>query len=264
MNTVYKVMIAEDIGIVLENIVDIVRKSPLANVIEICATASDGASAHSMITRFNPDIVITDIHMPLMDGLQLLESLRLKKCRAIFIILTGHAQFEYAKKAVSLGVSEFLLKPLQEEELHAALAKAVSELSGGMGITTAHEPVDIGLNQTKSQNDGIPADDITSLEGIKRFIDNYCSSDLSLDTMATKFNMSPKYLSRAFKEKYGVNFVEYITDVRIDKSKDMLSKTDTSINEISQMLGFHSNFYFYKVFKKRTGIPPGTWRLHAK
>lgn len=260
----YKVFIAEDIGIVLENIVDLVRKSPLANDIEICATASDGVSAHSMITRFSPDIVITDIHMPLMDGLQLLESLRTEKCRAKFIILTGHAQFQYAKKAVSLGVSEFLLKPLQEEELHAALAKAVSELSGGSRNTVAHEPVDAAHSQTKSQYASIPADNFIGLEGIRKLIDNDCSSDLSLDTIATKFNMSPKYLSRAFKEKYGVNFVEYITDVRIDKSKDLLSKTDTGINEISQMLGFHSNFYFYKVFKKKTGMAPGAWRLCSK
>ncbi len=89
---------------------------------EIVGTADNGLSALEQLPDASPDIVITDIHMPDMDGLTLIEKLKEAGCSALPVIISGYQEFDYAKQAVRLGVADYLLKPVNPEELKSCLA----------------------------------------------------------------------------------------------------------------------------------------------
>ena len=97
--------------------------------LELAGYAENGQAAYDMIMEKCPDIVITDITMPIIDGLELIEKVQKQQVNPKFIIVSGYAQFEFAKKAVRLGVKDYLLKPINSGELNRSLAKLVQELS---------------------------------------------------------------------------------------------------------------------------------------
>lgn len=93
--------------------------------LELAGTANDGAKGLQLIKEVNPDIVITDIRMPSMDGLELIEKAKDFNPNLQFIIISGYRQFDYAKKAIKFGVSDYLLKPLNQNELTESLKKMI-------------------------------------------------------------------------------------------------------------------------------------------
>ncbi len=110
-----KVFLVEDEFVVREGIKNNIDWA--SNGYEFCGEASDGELAFPMIQKTKPDIVITDIRMPFMDGLELSKLIKKELPQIEIIILTGHGEFEYAKEAIKLGIAEYLLKPINGEEL---------------------------------------------------------------------------------------------------------------------------------------------------
>lgn len=90
--------------------------------------AEDGELAYNMVAEHHPDVLLTDIRMPFMDGLELAERVRREFPNTKIIILTGHDEFQYAKKAIQLGVTDYIVKPIKPDELSALLKKAADEL----------------------------------------------------------------------------------------------------------------------------------------
>ena len=95
---------------------------------ELCGVAHDGVEAFEMVQSLKPDVVISDIRMSGMDGIGLLEKIRNTGLQCAFILVSGYRQFEYAQKAIQLGVTDYLVKPIKKKELNAAIRKGLSEL----------------------------------------------------------------------------------------------------------------------------------------
>ena len=127
----YKVFFVEDEIVTREGIRDHVDWQ--AHGFEFCGEASDGELALPLLQTVKPDVLITDIRMPFMDGLQLSQIVRDRLPATKIIILSGHDEFEYAQKAIKLGVSEYLLKPVSVQDLHNVLRKVASELEQERG-----------------------------------------------------------------------------------------------------------------------------------
>ena len=127
----YKVFFVEDEIVTREGIRDNVDWK--AHGFEFCGEASDGELALPLLQTVKPDVLITDIRMPFMDGLQLSQIVRDRMPTTKIIILSGHDEFEYAQKAIKLGVSEYLLKPVSVQDLHNVLRKVASELEQERG-----------------------------------------------------------------------------------------------------------------------------------
>jgi two-component system response regulator YesN len=127
----YKVFLVEDEVVTREGMRDNVGWQ--AHGFEFCGEAPDGEMALPLLQAVKPDLLITDIRMPFMDGLQLSRIVRDRMPGVKIIILSGHDEFEYAQKAISLGVSEYLLKPISVQDLHAVLRKVAAELDRESG-----------------------------------------------------------------------------------------------------------------------------------
>ena len=121
------VLIADDEKIVLEGLKYIIDWNSLG--FTICQTASDGADALEKILNLKPDLVMMDIRMPKMDGIEMLKALRAQGCTAYVIILTAYDNFSYAQSALRLGAVDYLLKPYNEQELVFAVEEAIRQVS---------------------------------------------------------------------------------------------------------------------------------------
>ena len=122
----YKVFFVEDEIVTREGIRDNVNWT--ANGFEFCGEASDGEMALPLLQAARPDVLITDIKMPFMDGLQLCKIVRERMPWIKIIILSGHDEFEFAQKAIELGVREYLLKPITVQNIHHSLQKIAAQL----------------------------------------------------------------------------------------------------------------------------------------
>jgi two-component system response regulator YesN len=126
MGPLYKVILVEDEIVTREGIRDNVNWT--AHGFQFSGDASDGEMALSLVESIKPDLIITDIKMPFMDGLQLSKIVRERMPWIKIVILSGHDEFEYAHEAIHLGIKEYLLKPVTVEILQNVLDKMVKQL----------------------------------------------------------------------------------------------------------------------------------------
>lgn len=248
--------ITEGLKIIIERIV---------NGCKVIGVAYNGAEGFNSAMELKPDVIITDIMMPQVNGLEMIKNLKESGCNSKFIILSGYSEFEYAKKAIKLGVKFFINKPVEEEEIQDCLLKVFEEIKKERAKTEeienlrkAYENSKMSTAQQKPSS-GISAktDIITE---IKKFISHNFNKDISLTELAARFFMNPSYLSQMFKEKTGDTYVNYVMKLRINKAKELLKSTDMKIYEICEMVGYSDTNYFSKLFEKLEGCRPSDYK----
>lgn len=207
----------------------------------VCAAAADGAEALSFCVRYRPDIILTDINMPHMDGLTFIARLKSRLPEAEIIVLSGYDYFSYAQRALRLGVRDYLLKPVDRKEL----AELLRRISDGIGESVRSE--------SPPSND--PAG--LCLEIIKR---RYVDPTLSISSCAREMFVSPGYLRTLFKRRTGVTFVQYLTGYRMEKARELLLNTDMYVQDVAAAVPFEDVRYFSSLFRQHTGCSPSEYR----
>jgi two-component system response regulator YesN len=219
------------------------------------ATASDSIEALEMIAYFHPDLVITDIQMPEMSGLEFIHRAKAKSVKR-FIILSGYDLFEYAQHAIRLQVIEYLLKPINERHLAELLKRMAIEVMEQRRLDNPDAGVEDKIEQSLSEH-------------VKMLIDyiqiNYMK-DISLSDAAAYLGLHPVYIGKLFKMETGDSFVHYLNQTRIGKAKELLiCGPNISLDKIAGCVGFENRRTFYKVFGKHVGQTPGQYRdLHQQ
>ncbi|QYR20303.1 response regulator [Paenibacillus sp. sptzw28] len=231
-----KVMIVDDEPAILKGLLKVVKDS--APEFAEVALAHNAFDALEKMMEHRPDVTITDLNMPEMDGFALIAEAKSRELCNRFIILTGYDEFQYALQAIRAGVIDYLLKPINKSELSVLLHRIAAEL-----------PVICS------------ADDRDHAAKILGFIELNYSKDLSLDLLAEHLNLHPNYISSLFSKETGTTFVQYINTVRIREAKKQLAEfPHVPVNSIGARVGFENRHYFNKVFKKFTGMTPGQYR----
>jgi len=239
-----KIAIVEDEIRIREGIVNLLKK--LYPEIETVYQARSGEDGLAVILENQPEIVITDIRMEPMNGLEMLNTLIMRnKMRFKTIILSAYSEFDYAKQAISLGVCEYLLKPIDLEEFRAVMERVINDLQTGSPA-------------------GPPAPPDTP-EGIivrkaKRIVEEYYHQGITLWELADKMHVTPEHVSAQFVKELGMNFSMYIRTFRMQKAKELLINTDLKLYQIAEMIGYSSARYFGRVFKETEGMLPSEYR----
>ena len=208
----------------------------------VVGSANNGLTAKEEIGMFKPDVVFTDIRMPGLSGLDLLQAIPEVSPKSKVVIITGFAEFAYAQEAVQHHAYDYLLKPIKQEELERVLSAIVAE-SGESERVTKEEPISDRL-----------------IDNVIAEIRTHYTEDISLTSLAAKYSVSMGHLSKIIKEHLQVNFSDYIASLRIQRAKELLSDDSLSIQEIAEIVGYDDYFYFTKVFKKVEGISPSKYR----
>ena len=204
--------------------------------VNIVGEAGNGVDALALYEKFKPQIMITDIKMPVLSGLGLISRLREQNANIETIIISGYSDFEYARQAIKFGVTDYVLKPIKATELKAAIEDCIKRL-----------PVVAGEPKSAAKR-------------LIEYIDNSFDKPLSMEELSAEFSFSSKYLSNLVKNETGKNFTDYITDLRIKKAIELLTQTDMEIKLIAGAVGYADQQYFHRIFKKKTGQTPSRFR----
>lgn len=230
--------------------------------VQITGTALDGFEALKLVKKENPDIIIVDIKMPGMDGLELMDKLRTENVKSKIVILSAYGEFEYAQKAMSLGASGYLLKPVNELKLKELISKLVKEIKEEKEqiekLRTAYFEAKDAVKHPFSSTDTALSENENNylVQRVKTYIKENYSRDISLEDICRNIAVSRNYLCYLFKKETGENVWDYITHVRMNKAKELLEKTNSKNYEIASAIGYESASYFNKMFKRYTGVTP--------
>lgn len=252
----YRVLIVEDEAIIKKGLTYMFDWT--ANDCILIGDAGNGIEGLEKIRELTPDIVITDIRMPFKDGLQMLtESICEFDYKAI--IISGYDEFEYAKNAISIGVSEYLLKPINFDELSLAIEKIGSEIDEMNQIKEHLKSLeDIQLYQDILNIKHYNYTDNKSklVRSMIDYIEENYDKKISITDLCDSLNLSSVYLNTMFKNVTGYTFNDFLNRFRILKSVQLLKMGDSKIYEISEIVGFLDYKYFSQVFKKYVGLSP--------
>lgn len=255
----YKVVIIDDEP---WTIIDIEQTLPLDELgFSISGSFRDPLTAITSIIREKPDLIITDIRMPEMSGLELMQKLRDQKLSTEIVIISGYGQFEYAQKAIQLGASGYLLKPLNPKEAYDTLKTVKDRLdkkSKGVNskIKPEKEKCENNLEESVSNTD--------SFEQLINYIDTHFSEKLTLQQLAGMFFINPNYCCMLFNKYKNMTFSQYLTRIRVNEAAKLLKDTTLPLEKVSAMVGFPDYFYFSKVFKKYNNLSPKDYRKNLK
>lgn len=246
-----QLLIADDEKIIREGIAKLIQTSNLP--VTIVGQAANGRQALEMMHSTHPDLVIIDITMPAITGLDVIEQAKEFLPASKFIIVSGHDSFPFAQKAIELGAFHYLLKPIKRNQLLSVVEHALETLekkeevivSTGTDITSALDAVN-GTVCTKA---------------LAYINAHHCDCNMSLNLVADKFHISQSYLTRMIKKNTNLSFTEYLNKLRIQQAIILLSsREDLLIAQIAELVGYSSQHYFSRVFKNHTGVSPVEYR----
>jgi len=226
---------------------------------EIIAETQNSLEAFELIEQVRPDVVFTDIRMPQMSGIELMQGLRQKGIHSEFVIASGFAEFEYAQEAVKLGAFEYCLKPITSEKADELLARLSRHLNARIASP------ETGEQDRIRSGDGTTAP-MTEEEGQIKFTDmlayirRHYAEKLQLKDLAKMFFLNPNYCCHLFGKFTQKTFSEYVTDLRMKEAARLLLHTQLTIEEVAGRTGYPDYFYFNKVFKKYYRATPTGYR----
>lgn len=209
---------------------------------EVAGEAADGMEALTKIDTLKPDIVIMDINIPIMNGLKVIQTSRLKYPDMAFVIVSGYDDFTYCREALRLQITDYMLKPVNYDEF----GKCIDKLR-------------ISMFESQTKKGDADMEEQPMFE-IVRYMQEHLSEEISLTVLAEEFHLSAQYISQLFKNEIGVNFLTYLTSIRMEQARKLLLSTSLSIVEVSEKTGYSDYRVFTKVFKKIEGVTPSQYR----
>lgn len=249
----YRAMIIDDEPIIVQGLS---RSVPWEKYnCEVVATANDGVEGKQLIEEYRPNLIFLDICMPEMDGLTMIAGLKSEFPDLEVSILTGFRDFDYAQRAIRLGVTRFLLKPSNMEELEEAIQTMTDNLKAKN--IEAGEAKDIE-EEAAEEHESVASSFI--VKNALQYIEENYTQKLKLADVAEKTYVSQWHLSKLLNRHTGQNFSEILNNVRIEKAKELLKDPSLRIGDIAEEVGFLDMAHFSRVFKKQMGISANEYR----
>ena len=262
-----RLLIADDEKLEREALAELVqRRFEREEVLEV---AENGRKAADTAVLWGADLILMDIEMPGMSGLDAARAVLAQRpsCRVIFV--TAYSLFQYAHEAVHLGACDYLLKPVDPDELEASVRRAMRQIETERKLEelAAARPQP-EQTDTEAEAEDAPEESENSqtalvMAHVRRSLEDNYMFDLSLDSVGEILHISPAYLSAQFKKYQKMNFLDCLTELRINAAKELLADPFRSSAEVASMVGYEDASYFARAFKKRTGMTPTQYRRQA-
>lgn len=209
---------------------------------EVVGEAADGMEALMQIDTLLPDVVIMDINIPIMNGLKVVQMSKMKHPDMAFVIVSGYDDFSYCREALRLQITDYILKPVNYDEF---------------GVCIDNLKISMFENK-KMEQTGEEGEQ--TIVGIVRYMQEHLKEEISLNVLADEFHLSAQYISQLFKNEIGVNFLAYLTNIRMEQAKKLLLSSDDTVAEIAEKSGYADYRVFTKAFKKSEGVTPSQYR----
>lgn len=261
-----RLLIADDERLEREALAEMVTRRFVEHEI-VLEEAENGRKAADTAILWGADLILMDIEMPGMNGLDAARAVLAQRpgCRVIFV--TAYSLFQYAHEAVHLGACDYLLKPVDPDELEASIRRAIRQieterkLEALAPIQQEQEPEAPAAPQEEGGDES--NQNALVMAHVRRYLEDNYMFDISLDSVGEILHISPAYLSAQFKKYQKMNFLDCLTELRINAAKELLNDPFRSSAEVASMVGYEDASYFARAFKKRTGVTPTQYRRQA-
>lgn len=242
-----KVLVVEDEEMIRKGIVLAVDWAALDCV--VVGEAANGLEALDAVERLDPSLIITDLKMPQMDGIEMLRRLRERGNQAYVIILTAYDSFTYAQSALRLGAVDFLLKPFHDGDLE----RAVTALRRRMGAAPG---------ETERSFPGLKKGDKSKyvLEAMDYIGEHYNDPNIGIGAIAQHLGLSEGHLSHTFKKETDYTLLNYLTRYRVHKAMELLRDCRVKVYEVAEQVGYRDITHFSATFKKLVGMSPSEYQ----
>ena len=254
----YKLLVAEDVPAERIALVSILQKrlGSMVNILE----AGNGRDALMLYEQEKPDILVLNIEMPFLSGLEVAQKVREQDKLCAILFISDFDNFSYAKQAILLRAMDYILKPYEESKLISSIEEAIEHIAHQSSILlkVQHTP-DVHTVPPEDEPEG--ARIALVREDITAFIESHYMEELSMKNAASAMNYSDAYFCKLFKQCFHVNFSTYLSEFRIRKAQAMMENPRINIKEISLACGYADSNYFSRVFKRVTGQTPTEYRL---
>ena len=168
----------------------------------IVGEAADGMEAITKIDKEQPDIVIMDINIPIINGLKVIQLSRVKYPSMAFVIVSGYDDFSYCREALRLQITDYILKPVNYEEFGSCIDRLKISL----------------YNNEVKEKPVVKKERV--ITGITKYMQEHLSEDVSLHILSEEFHLNSQYISQLFRNEIGVNFLTYLTNIRMEHAKN--------------------------------------------
>lgn len=246
----YDVVLIDDETVIVEGLKKVVKWGKYG--CRVVATADDATTGAKIIREYKPDIIFTDIRMAHIDGLTMLAGVKSEFPNMQITVLTGYRDFEYAKKAIQLGVTRFLLKPSEMEEIDEALNVMTVKLN------RLYSESALKRTLTAAETGGESGSIVVSTA--LKYMEEHYMEKLKLTDVAEKTYVSQWHLSKLLNKYMNESFNDLLNHMRIEKAKELLCNPSLKIHEISDQLAFNDVTHFSKTFKKFVQCTPNDYR----
>lgn len=210
-------------------------------------TAENGRRAVEIACLWRCNLILMDIEMPGINGLEAARLIREQNVECEIIFLTAYGEFGYAQSAVRLGARDYILKPAEDEEILDQVRRVLGENEPPQETVE-----DSRENSTTNQ----------LMQSVEEYLKKNYMHEISMNLLADRAGFSPIYFSRLFKQYFKINFVDYLNELRINAAKHLLEDPSLSMKNVAALTGHDTQSYFTKNFKKRTGMTPTEYRLN--
>ena len=262
-----RLLIADDERLEREALAEMVTRRFVEHEI-VLEEAENGRKAADTAILWGADLILMDIEMPGMNGLDAARAVLAQRpgCRVIFV--TAYSLFQYAHEAVHLGACDYLLKPVDPDELEASIRRAIRQIETERKLEALApvqpEPEAPAAPDEEAAHGGDESSqNALVMAHVRRYLEDNYMFDISLDSVGEILHISPAYLSAQFKKYQKMNFLDCLTELRINAAKELLNDPFRSSAEVASMVGYEDASYFARAFKKRTGVTPTQYRRQA-
>ena len=270
-----KALIVDDEGIERRGIAMLIQKLMLPYETR---DAANGADALELLRAQRFDVLLTDIRMPFMDGLQLAHEARRLYPELVIIIFSAYADFRNAQQAFRENVYRYLLKPVDVLEFKQVMADVARKIEKGredsdrltrlereiLSYKRGQTPPADGDRAAGADDEGGASPVTHAVSQVLRIIHEEYGERLGLSEVADRVYLNPSYLSTFFRREVGESFVRYLNNYRLDRAAEALRAGNRPVSEISRAVGFTGDSYFIMLFRDRFGCTPQQYRAASK
>lgn len=217
---------------------------------QVVGEAANGREGIAVIEETRPDLVIADVEMPVIDGIEMVRQLKGRQCKAEFIFLTGHQKFTYVHSALKLEAVDYLLKPFRYEDLEESIRKVKIRL---------HKVDEETAKTLLLTEEDFKATNIYIKKALSYVREHY-AEELMVTDVSEELKISEAYFCRLFKKETGYTFSQYLTNYRIHVAAGLLTNFPMKVSEAAALVGFSDSNYFSSQFKKLMGLSPSEYQ----